>query len=93
MGGLRCRGHRGAARRDRPVRRLARVGRRALASVDLPDTPVGRLRFTRKGEPTTNPVAIVRAERGGEPDDGVSTAGGTILDIVDPPTRLVAVGG
>ena len=66
---------------------------RALASVDLPDTPVGRLRFTRKGEPTTNPVAIVRAERGGEPDDGVSTAGGTILDIVDPPTRLVAVGG
>ena len=38
---------------------------RALASVDLPDTPVGRLRFTRGGEPTTNPVAIVRAERGG----------------------------
>jgi len=31
--------------------------------------------------------------RGGEPDDGVSAAGGTILDIVDPPTRLVAVGG
>jgi len=65
---------------------------RALASVDLPDTPVGRLRFTHTGEPATNPVAIVRAERGGEPDDGVSTAGGTILDIVDPPPRLVGAG-
>ena len=64
----------------------------ALASVDLPDTPVGRLRFTSNGEPTTNPVAIVRAQSGGEPDDGVATAGGTILDIVDPPPRLVGAG-
>jgi len=65
----------------------------ALESVDLPDTPVGRLRFTRTGEPMTNPVAIVRAERGGEPDDGVSTAGGTVIDIVDPPSRLVGADG
>jgi ABC-type branched-subunit amino acid transport system substrate-binding protein len=60
-----------------------------LATVNLPDSPVGSLRFQRDGEQTANPVAIVRTDHGGEPDDGVITAGGVVVDMISPPTRLV----
>jgi ABC-type branched-subunit amino acid transport system substrate-binding protein len=61
----------------------------ALATVDLPDSVVGPLRFDRRGEPAINPVAIVRADHGGEPDDGVITAGGTVVEVLEPPASLV----
>jgi ABC-type branched-subunit amino acid transport system substrate-binding protein len=62
---------------------------RNLATVDLPDSPVGPLSFQRNGEPTANPVSIVRADHGGEPYDGVLAAGGEVVDVLTPPARLV----
>ena len=62
---------------------------RALTTVDLPDSPLGPLRLERNGEPATNPIGVVRADHGGEPDDGVATAGGVVVDVITPPARLV----
>jgi ABC-type branched-subunit amino acid transport system substrate-binding protein len=64
---------------------------RALATVDLADSPTGPISFQRDGEPTRNPVTIVRAVHGGEPNDGLLTAGGEVVDIIEPPARLVGV--
>jgi hypothetical protein len=61
----------------------------ALADVRLADSVLGPLRFQANGEPVDNPVGIIRAEHGGEPNDGVLTAGGTVVDVITPPARLV----
>jgi ABC-type branched-subunit amino acid transport system substrate-binding protein len=62
---------------------------RALATVKLRDSPAGPLEFDENGEPLSNPIAVVRADHGGEPSDGVTTAGGEIVDVIEPPRRLV----
>ena len=70
----------------------ARVGRpRRWRASTCPTRPIGRLRFPQR-RTGDQPGRDRAREHGGEPDDGVSTAGGTILDIVDPPPRLVGAG-
>jgi branched-chain amino acid transport system substrate-binding protein len=63
---------------------------RALAAVRLPDGPLGPIVLDRNGEVTRNPIAIVRADRGGEPHDPGGTQGGTVVDVIEPDARLVA---
>ena len=61
----------------------------ALSSVRLVDTPIGPITLDRHGERTSNPVAIVRADHGGEPIDPQGTEGGVVVDVITPPARLV----
>jgi ABC-type branched-subunit amino acid transport system substrate-binding protein len=61
----------------------------ALAAVELADSPLGPLRFQPQGELAASPVAVVRADHGGEPVDGLDTAGGVVVDVITPPALLV----
>jgi YVTN family beta-propeller protein len=61
----------------------------ALSTVRGVDTPLGPITLDLNGELTRNPVAIVRADHGGEPIDPQGTEGGVVVDVITPPARLV----
>ena len=63
---------------------------RALGTVRLPDSALGPIALDRRGELTSNPVAVVRADHGGEPFDPEGTAGGVVVRLITPPARLVS---
>lgn len=62
---------------------------RALAEVRLADSPLGPIALDRHGELERNPIAVVRADHGGEPHDPVGTQGGTVVEVIEPDARLV----
>jgi branched-chain amino acid transport system substrate-binding protein len=62
---------------------------RELAQVRLPDGPLGPIAFDRHGELERNPIAVVRADHGGEPLDLGGTQGGAVVDVIAPDARLV----
>jgi branched-chain amino acid transport system substrate-binding protein len=62
---------------------------RALAGVRLSDGPLGPISFNRHGELERNPIAVVRADHGGEPHDPGGTQGGEVVEVIEPDSRLV----
>ena len=66
---------------------------RALAGVRLQDGPLGPIALDGNGEPDRHPIAVVRADHGGEPHDPGGTQGGTVVDVIEPEARLVGEPG
>jgi YVTN family beta-propeller protein len=62
---------------------------RALANTRLADSPLGPLALDRHGEPTSNPIAVVRAVRGGGDPVDFSLEGSVTEEIITPPARLL----
>jgi DNA-binding SARP family transcriptional activator/ABC-type branched-subunit amino acid transport system substrate-binding protein len=65
---------------------------RALARTRLADSPLGPLALDRRGEPVSNPISVVRAERGGGDPIDLSLDGSVTVDVITPPARLVVPG-
>jgi ABC-type branched-subunit amino acid transport system substrate-binding protein len=63
---------------------------RALMETRLPDSVIGPLALSRSGEPTSQPITVVRVERGGgDPLDTFGLEGSEIVEVITPPLRLV----
>jgi ABC-type branched-subunit amino acid transport system substrate-binding protein len=63
---------------------------RALKRTRLTDSAIGPLALAPDGEPTTNPITVLRVERRvGRPTVFLDTEGAKRISIVDPPARLV----
>jgi YVTN family beta-propeller protein len=62
---------------------------RALAMPRLADSPLGPLVLDRRGELVSNPISVVRAERGGGEPVDLSLDGSVTEDVITPPARLV----
>jgi YVTN family beta-propeller protein len=62
---------------------------RALAGMRLADGPLGPVALDSRGELVSNPIAVVRPERGGGPDDVLGLDGSITEEILRPPARLV----
>jgi DNA-binding SARP family transcriptional activator/ABC-type branched-subunit amino acid transport system substrate-binding protein len=68
---------------------------RALTATRLPDTPVGPIAFTHRGEPRRNEVAFARASRdlsGSIPFVYNDVTGGVVERVIAPSASLVATG-
>jgi YVTN family beta-propeller protein len=62
---------------------------RALATTRLADSPLGPLALDRRGEPVSNPISVVRAERGGGEPVDLSLDGSVTEQVITPPAGLV----
>ena len=62
---------------------------RSLATTRLADSPLGPLALDRRGEPVSNPISVVRAERGGGEPVDLSLDGSVTEEVITPPARLV----
>jgi YVTN family beta-propeller protein len=62
---------------------------RALAKTRLADSALGPLALDRHGEPTSNPITVVRAVRGGGDPVDFSLEGSVTEEIITPPARLL----
>jgi YVTN family beta-propeller protein len=63
---------------------------RALATTRLGDSVIGPLALDRNGEPTSNPITVLRAVRGGgDLTRFDSTEGGVAEEVITPPARLL----
>ena len=65
---------------------------RTLARIRLADSPLGPLALDRHGELVSNPISVVRAERGGGDPIDLSLEGSVTEDVITPPARLVVPG-
>jgi branched-chain amino acid transport system substrate-binding protein len=63
---------------------------RALKRTRLADSAIGPLALAPDGEPTANPITVLRVERRqGTPKIFLDTRGADPIDVVDPPDDLV----
>ena len=64
----------------------------ALSTTRLPDSTLGPLALDRRGEPTTQPITVVRALRGGgDPRETIGLTGTEIVEVITPPARLIGL--
>jgi ABC-type branched-subunit amino acid transport system substrate-binding protein len=62
---------------------------RALSETRLPGSVIGPLTLDRNGEPTTQPITVVRVKRGGNALETFGLEGGEVEGVITPPARLV----
>jgi ABC-type branched-subunit amino acid transport system substrate-binding protein len=63
---------------------------RALATTRLGDSVIGPLALDRNGEPTSNPITVLRAVRGGGDRTRFDSGeGSAVEDVITPPARLL----
>jgi branched-chain amino acid transport system substrate-binding protein len=63
---------------------------RALKDTHLPDSVIGPLTLDGNGEPTTQSITVLRADRGGSRKDiTLGIEGSTVIDVITPPAELV----